>query len=109
MCAPQNADKAMAALMDELDKLLKSGISDKELTEAKANYAQSWDNRIADDDFVADELAQGLYLGRTFGYWKDLNAKIQKLTRAEVEGAARKYLQPAKLARVRAGDLPKKS
>jgi zinc protease len=109
MCAPQNADKAMAALMDELEKLLKDGITDKELTEAKSSYAQSWANRIADDDFVASELAHGLFTNRTFAYWKDTNAKIQKVTRAEVEAAARKYLQPAKLARVRAGDLPKKS
>jgi zinc protease len=105
MCTPKNADKAMAALMDELDKFIKDGITDKELAEAKASYAQSWANRVADDDFVAGELAYGLYVGRTFGYWKDLNAKIQKLTRAEVEAAARKYLQPAKLAKVRAGDF----
>jgi zinc protease len=110
MCAPQNADKAMAALMDELDKFLKGGITEKELSEAKASYAQSWANRVADDDFVAGELANGLYTGRTFAYWKDLNAKIQKLSKADVEAAARKYLQPAKLARVRAGDfVPKKS
>jgi len=108
MCAPQNADKAMAALMDELEKLLKSGITDKELADAKSSYAQSWANRIADDDFVANELAHGLFTNRTFAYWKDVNSKIQKLTRAEVEAAARKYLQPAKLAKVRAGDLPPK-
>jgi zinc protease len=110
MCAPQNADKAMTALMDELKKFIDAGITDKELTEAKSSYAQSWANRVADDDFVAGELVNGLYLGRTFAYWKDLNAKIQKLTKAEVEAAAKKYLQPAKLAKVRAGDFqPKKS
>jgi zinc protease len=109
MCAPQNADKAMAALMDELDKLLKTGITDKELTDAKSSYAQSWANRIADDDFVASELAHGLFTNRTFAYWKELNAKIQKVTRPDVEAAARKYLQPTKLTKVRAGDLPKKS
>jgi zinc protease len=110
MCAPQNADKAMAALMDELEKLLKDGVTDKELADAKSGYSQSWANRIADDDFVAAELALGLFTNRSFAYWKDLNAKIQKVTRAEVEAAARKYLQPAKLARVRAGDwTPKKS
>jgi zinc protease len=108
ICAPQNADKAMAALMDELKKFIDSGITDKELAEAKSSYAQSWANRIADDDFVAGELVQGLYVGKTFAYWKDLNAKIQKLTKAEVEAAAKKYLQPAKLAKVRAGDFKEK-
>jgi zinc protease len=108
MCAPQNAEKAMTALMEELEKVLKSGITDKELADAKTSYAQAWANHIADDDYVANELAQGLFTGRTFAYWKDVNAKIQKVTRAEVEAAARKYIHPDKLARVRAGDLPPK-
>jgi zinc protease len=108
MSAPQNADKALAALLDELKKFIEGGITDKELAEAKSSYAQSWANRVADDDFVAVELVNGLYVGKTFTYWKDLNAKIQKLTRAEVEAAAKKYLQPAKLAKVRAGDFKEK-
>jgi zinc protease len=108
MCAPQNADKAMTALMDELQTMLKAGITDKELADAKSSYAQAWANHIADDDFVANELAQGLFTGRTFAYWKDVNAKIQKVSKAEVEAAARKYIHVDKLARVRAGDLPPK-
>ena len=98
----------MAALMEELDLFVKKGITDKELADAKASYAQSFQNRIADDDFVAGELAKGLYLGRTFAYWKGLNGSIQKLTRAEVEAGARKYLQLGKLVKIRAGDLPPK-
>jgi zinc protease len=108
MSAPQNANKAMAALLDEVKKFIEGGITDKELAEAKSSYAQSWANRVADDDFVAGELVNGLYVGKTFAYWKDLNAKIQKLSRAEVEAAAKKYLQPAKLAKVRAGDFKEK-
>jgi zinc protease len=110
MCAPQNADKAMAALMEEVKTFLEKGITDKELAEAKSSHALAWKNRIADDDFVAADLAKGLYVGRTFTYWKTVNTKIQALTRAEVEAAARKYLQPDKLVKIRAGDLqPKKS
>jgi zinc protease len=58
---------------------------------------------------VASELAQGLFIDRTFAHWKKVNDRIQKLTVAEVNAAARKYLQPSKLAKVRAGDLNKKS
>ena len=65
--------------------------------------------RIAEDDFVADELTQGLYLDRTFQYWARVNERIQSLTAADLLSVARKYLKPEKLARVRAGDLAKKS
>ena len=54
------------------------------------------------------ELNQGLFLGRTLAYWKDLNSKIDKLTVADVNAATKQFIDPAKLARVRAGDLAKK-
>jgi zinc protease len=109
ICAPQNADKAMAAMLEEIEKLLRDEVPAAELADAKRSYAAGWDGRIAEDDFVADELAQGLYLDRSFEHWRKINERIQSLTAAEVQAVARKYLKPDKLARVRAGDLSKKS
>ena len=109
ICAPQNAEKAMAAMLEEIDKLMRDEVPAAELADAKRSYAAGWDGRIAEDDFVADELAQGLYLDRSFEHWRKINDKIQTLTAAELHAVARKYLKPDKLARVRAGDLAKKS
>ena len=88
--------------------MVKDGVSAKELAEAKQSYAKAWEVRIADDDFVVGELNQGLFLGRTLGYWSDLNAKIAKLTAAEVNAAARQFIDPANLVKVTAGDRSKK-
>jgi zinc protease len=107
ICAPQNADKAMRLMLEELDTFRRDGVADKELTEGKRSYAQSFEARLAEDDFVTGELAQGLFIGRTFAFWKTLNDRIARLTAAEVTAAARKYLDPAKLARVSAGDRKK--
>lgn len=108
-CAPANADKAMALMLEEINKIRDEGVGDKELTEAKQAYAQSWQSRLAEDDFVLGELAQGLFLDRTFAYWSNLNAKLDQLTTADVNAAVRKYIQPSKLARVKAGDWKGKS
>jgi zinc protease len=107
LAAPANMDKARAGVVGEITGMLKDGISEKELAEAKLGYARAWEARIAEDDFVVGELNQGLYLGRTFAYWGDLNSKIEKLTVADVNAAARKFIDPAKLAKVEAGDLAK--
>ncbi len=93
ICAPQNADKAMTAMLEEIDKLLREEVPAAELTDAKRSYAASWDNRIAEDDFVADELAQGLYLDRSFEHWRKINDKVQNLTAAEVRAVARQVPQ----------------
>jgi zinc protease len=87
--------------------MLKSGVGDKELADAKQSYLKSWEGHIAEDDFVVGELNQGLFLGRTMAYWSDLNDKIAKLTAAAVNAAAKQFIDPAKLVRVRAGDLAK--
>jgi zinc protease len=107
LAAPVNMDKAMAGIQGEIENLVHAGVSDKELAEAKRSYLKAWEGRIADDDFVVGELNQGLFLGRTLAYWSDLNAKIEKLTAAEVNVAAKRFFDPAKLAKVKAGDQAK--
>jgi zinc protease len=108
IAAPANMDKAMTGLLAEIDGMVKSGVTEKELAEAKKSYAKVWQSRIAEDDFVIGELNQGLYLGRTFAFWKDLNDKIEKLTVADVNAAVRQFIDPDRLAKVRAGDLAKR-
>jgi len=108
IAAPVNMDKAMTGLLAEVDNMVKGGVSEKELAEAKQSYAKMWEGRIAEDDFVVGELNQGLFLGRTMAYWSDLNGKIAKLTVAEVNAAARELIDPAKLSKVMAGDWAKR-
>ncbi len=108
IAAPANMDKAMSGLLAELAGMVQTGVNDKELADAKKSYAKVWEGRIAEDDFVMGELNQGLFLGRTLEYWKDLNSKIEKLTVADVNAAMKRFIDPEKLAKVRAGDLAKK-
>jgi zinc protease len=108
IAAPANMDKAMSGLSAEIEGMVKNGVTDKELADAKKSYAKSWEGRIAEDDFVVGELNQGLFLGRTFAYWSDLNSKIDKLTAAEVNAVAKQFIDPTKLSKVVAGDQSKK-
>jgi zinc protease len=108
IAAPANMDKGMTSMLAEIETMVKSGVSEAELTDAKKSYAKVWEGRLADDDFVLGELNQGLFVGRTLAYWSDLNRKIAKLTVADVNAAMRQFIDPTKLAKVRAGDQAKK-
>ena len=108
LAAPVNMDRAMSGVVEETMGMVKVAVSDKELADAKNSYAKTWEGHIADDDFVVGELAQGLFLDRSFAYWKDLNGKIQALTPAEISAAAKRFIDPTKLSKVRAGDLAKR-
>ncbi len=107
IAAPVNMDKAMSSMLAVIDSMVRDGVSEKELAEAKKSYAKVWESRIAEDDFVVGELNQELFLGRTLDYWRNLNDKIEKLTVADIDAAIKKFIDPARLAKVRAGDLAK--
>ena len=107
IAAPANMDRAMSGVLEEIAALVGKGVTEKELADAKSSYAKAWEGRLAEDDFVVGELNQGLFLGRTFAYWSDLNTKIDKLTVAEVNAAAKRFIDPAGLVKVKAGDLAK--
>lgn len=105
ICAAENADKALASLLDELDILLRDGIGSEELAEAKKSFALQMKTRLANDTTVARILNQGLYLGRTMEYNKNLNEKIQALTPSRIQQVLRKHINLKRLVKVKAGDF----
>jgi zinc protease len=105
ICAPQNAGKAMAAMGEEIARLLKDGIPAAELLEAKQSYMQTFSTLLSSDDWVAGELASGLHLDRTLERHQKINARIAALSGAEIVAALRKFVTPARFIKVQAGDL----
>jgi zinc protease len=106
---PADMDKGMAALFAEIADLRKYGIGAAELVAAKQDYAESWNKRIHDGDFLVVELNQGLFLGRTLAYWAELNRKIEGLTEAEVNAAVKRFIDPSRFSKSVAGDLAKRA
>jgi len=105
LCDPHAVDKAMLAMMDELDTLVKSGVSEKELAEAKRSYELDFKNHLASDEYVAGMLAGELFANRTGDYYQKLNERVEALTTRDLEKVIRTYIRPEKLFKVKAGDL----
>jgi zinc protease len=105
ICAPQNAVKAMAAMMEELSGLLTKGVDVKELTDAKKAYQAQWDTQLSSDDVVASLLEESLDVGRKLEFYDKLNAAVQSLTAPQVGAAVAKYVKADALVKVKAGDI----
>lgn len=105
LLAPENADKGMAAILEEIKKLIAEGIPDKELEDAKAAFLKQSKTQRANDQAIAGMLASGLFLDRTLGFNKDLEAKIAALTSADIKKALAKHLSADGLTLIKAGDL----
>jgi zinc protease len=108
ICNPDNIDKVDKAIQEELHRLLKDGVDEKELAEGVKGYLQGQKAQRAVDGHLAQLLATDLYEGRTFAYYADLEDKIAALKADEVTAAVRKHLDPKRLVIVRAGDFQRK-
>lgn len=102
---PQNRDKLMAVIIEELDKLRKDGITQEELDQAKVAYLQAARVRRSSDAALTNELLSTLFNDRTMAHYAEHDAQIEAATVDSVNKAINKYIDPEKLVIAIAGDF----
>ena len=103
--APQNLAKLKAGVAEEVARLVKDGITEQELADAKSGILQNNLINRSQDGALANALSSQMFQGRTMKFVADNEAKITATTLAEVNAAIVKYMDPAKLVHVYAGDF----
>src|SRR5713101_985523 len=105
--APQNVDKLEAAFKEEIARMLKDGFTAEEVEAAKSGYLQSRQVSRAQDNELLNRSNTYLFIGRTWQWDADFEAKIRTLTPEQISAAMRKYVDPSKLVIYKAGDFAK--
>jgi len=102
---PENREKLLRVIREELDRLLSEGVTEEELAKAKEAYLQR--NRVsrADDASLASELLSTIFNERTMEYYAEHEDQIRSATVESVNEALRKYVDPDKLVEAIAGDF----
>jgi len=103
--APQNLGKLQGDVMGVTQALLKDGITEQELADAKSGLRQSWLISRTQDPALASQLAHQLKINRTMAYVEAREAKLDQLTVDQVNEALRHYFDPAHLVQIYAGDF----
>jgi zinc protease len=106
-CNPANMPKVESSFIDELKKTARDGFTQAELNSAKRSYADSRKVARSQENALAGLIASHEQFGRTMLYDEQLEAKIQALTLVQVNAAFRKYMDPAQVTIVKAGDFKK--
>ncbi len=102
---PTNVRKVEAAIDEEVELLLKKGVTADELAKAKQGYLQQQEVGRSHDGTLASILTETLFAGRTMQYYVELEKKIKAQTPEAVLKALDKYIQPNRLVVVVAGDF----
>lgn len=103
--APQNAERVEKGLREELDRALAGGFTADELKVARDGLIQQRGQRRANDGELAQLLVQQQFHGRTMDFEQKLDAALKGLTAAQTSVALKKYVDPAKMTFIRAGDF----
>ncbi len=104
---PANIDKVTAAVMEELQRFLKDGPTDREVADAKQAFVEAQKVGRTGDPTIAAQIVSNLNTGRTFAFAADQEKSILALTPTKVAEAFRKYIDPQRLVVIRAGDFQK--
>jgi zinc protease len=105
--APENVDRLEKAFKEEVEKILKDGITEEELATAKKYIAQ---NRLvgrSNDRQLSGKLNTYQYLNRDMKWDAAYEDKLAKLTVDEVNKALKKHIDLAKMSLFKAGDFDK--
>lgn len=105
--APQNLAKAEQDMREELERVLRDGVTEQEVEEAKKGLLESRAVNRSQDDMVANGWVTYLQQGADWSKSKALDEAIAKLTVTDVNAAVRRVVVPAEMTYVLAGDKEK--
>ncbi len=103
--APENVGKVETAIMEEIERALADGFTQEEFDKAKAGWLEQQQLLRAQDPSLAGMLSTGLYFGRTLEWDSALERAVRALTLEQVNAAVRRWIDPAKLLIIKAGDF----
>ncbi len=107
IAAPQNVDKVELAVHEELERLRHDGFARAELDDARRGALEERRMARSDDGTVAAAWVGNMDLGRTFAFSRQLEDRVRALTVDQINDVMRRYLDPARLTIVIAGDAKK--
>jgi zinc protease len=104
---PENRDRLVQVIREELELLLKDGVTASELEKAKLGFLQSEQLERTQDSTLATVIAGTLFAGRTMDYYAKLESQISQLDIESVNVALRNYIDLERLVIFTAGDFAK--
>jgi zinc protease len=95
-CGPDNSRKLIASTMDEINKLINEGPSEKDLKKIKTEWKIQFKEKLKQNDFWLDYLSDNDYVNADPKRYKEYLDAVEKMTTKDIQQAAVTYLKNAK-------------
>lgn len=106
--APQNRERMLAVIQEELARLAKDGITETELARAKKDLLEGWRQARANDGGLAGSLNWFTEIGKDWLSQEGaMETRLQAVTVADANAAWKKFIKPEGYVISTAGDFGK--
>lgn len=102
---PQNVERISREIREELQRLLKEGVTQQEVDGARTWMLNGLSGGRSNEGAVGALLMQNLEQGRTLEFQRKLEQWTRDLTVADVNAAIRRHLKPEALSDFASGDF----
>ncbi|MDR2592385.1 MAG: insulinase family protein [Chitinispirillales bacterium] len=96
--------KAVTIVLEELDKIVKTGVTEEELASAKASLITELPSSFRSPEDIVSTYAWNEFYGRAPDHYVKYPDELRKLTKADIDKAARKYIAVDKMTYTIVGD-----
>ncbi|MEN3111251.1 pitrilysin family protein [Uliginosibacterium paludis] len=103
--APENRERLLGAVQDELARLVSEGVSKTELRDARKGLLEQRRLARSNDANLARMLSTNLWLERDMGWQAGVEQQLEAVTPEQLNAVIRQYLDPARFTFVVAGDF----
>ncbi len=98
-CAPENADTLTSAVIDELRKVIKSGISAEDVAKVKEQQKRKLEVDLKQNQFWMTNLYDAYFNGNDPRQILNREKQISSLTAKMMQDVAKKYINPSRYIR----------
>lgn len=105
---PTKRDQVETAVVDEISKILKDGVTEEEMKTNLTSWKNSRQTNLGNDNYLLQLSQVYLLYGESFDEFDKLNTAIEKLSVQDVNKVLKKYLDPNKITTVYTGTFDKK-
>ena len=103
----ETTNQAISGVLIEMKAIREAPVSDQELADAKAFLMGSFPLRLDSTSKLTQVLAQVEFFGLGFDYFSQYPKWIERVTKEDVQRAAKQYLDPQHYALVVVGNIAK--
>ena len=104
---PESRDAALASTLDEVARLLKTGLTPKELVEEKSSRIGKFKVDLGSNAGIANALDSAVYYGFGVSYLDEFPAKVGAVTKEQADSAFAARVRPEDFTIVSAGSFGK--